>query len=83
MNDPEPKTEPWTLESLSISYVGELWTLRCGGACQPEYTITEHGLEQAIVQLVKAVTESAIHDEALEWSNDLDQRTGRADLRKH
>jgi len=75
MNEPEPKTEPWTLESLSVNYSGELWTIRCGGACQPEYTITEHSLEKAIVELVRAVTESAIHDEALEWSNASDQAT--------
>lgn len=67
MNNIEPKTEAWSLESLSVTYSGELWSIRCGGACQPEYHITAHTIEQAVTELVKQVTRDAIEDEAREW----------------
>lgn len=70
MSDIEPKTEAWILESLQVNYKDELWSIRCGGACQPEYNITAHTLEQAVSELVKQVTRDAIEDEAREWQND-------------
>ena len=69
MSDIEPKTEAWSLESLQVNYKDELWSIRCGGACQPEYNITAHTLEQAVNELVKQVTRDAIEDEAREWQN--------------
>lgn len=69
MSDVEPKTEAWGLESLSVNYSGELWSIRCGGACQPEYHITAHTIEQAVTELVKQVTRDAVEDEAREWQN--------------
>jgi hypothetical protein len=70
MSDIEPKTEAWSLESLQVNYKDELWSIRCGGACQPEYNITAHTLEQAVSELVKQVTQDAIEDEAREWQNE-------------
>lgn len=69
MSDIEPKTEAWSLESLQVNYKDELWSIRCGGACQPEYNITAHTLEQAVSELVKQVTHDAIEDEARDWQN--------------
>ena len=73
MSDIEPKTEAWSLESLQVNYKDELWSIRCGGACQPEYNITAHTLEQAVSELVKQVTRDAIEDEAREWQNGMDE----------
>lgn len=36
----------------------------------PEYTIIEPDLEDAILELVKAVTRDAIEDEARAWLNE-------------
>jgi hypothetical protein len=69
-SDIEPKTEAWILESLQVNYKDELWSIRCGGACQPEYNITAHTIEQAVNELVKQVTRDAIEDEARCWQND-------------
>ena len=69
MSKIEPKTDAWSLESLQVNYKDELWSIRCGGACQPEYNITAHTLEQAVNELVKQVTRDAIEDEAREWQN--------------
>lgn len=71
--DPDAKTDAWTLESPSVYYKDELWSIRCGGACMPEYHITAHTIEQAVAELVKQVTRDAIEDEAREWQNDTAQ----------
>ena len=62
-------TEAWDMESLSITYKDEMWSIRCGGACQPEYSITAHTIEEAVSELVKQVTRDAVEDEAREWQN--------------
>lgn len=64
-----PKTEPWEIESPQASYAQGVWTLKCGGSQMPEYTIIEPDLEDAIFELVKAVTRDAIEDEARAWLN--------------
>lgn len=68
-----PKTEPWEIESPQASYAQGVWTLKCGGAQMPEYTIIEPDLEDAIFELVKAVTRDAIEDEARAWLNGMDE----------
>ena len=69
MENTDAKTDAWSLESLQVNYKDELWSIRCGGACQPEYNITAHTIEQAVAELVKQVTRDAIEDEAREWQN--------------
>jgi len=66
----DTKTQPWELESnMEITCNGDGWRIRVGGGQMPEYTIDGDTLPEAITRLVHAVTEDAIKDEALEWSN--------------
>ncbi len=69
-NSDSAKTDEWILEDIQVTYKDEMWSIRCGGALQPEYSITEHTIEKAVSELVKQVTRDAIEDEAREWQND-------------
>jgi hypothetical protein len=73
-----PKTEAWKIESPKASYAQGVWTLKCGGSQMPEFTIIEPDLEDAIFELVKAVTRDAIEDEARAWLNVKTQQLNRA-----
>ncbi len=74
-SDITPKTEPWEIESPQVSHVHGEWTIKCGGFQMPEYTITQPDIEDAIFELVKAVTRDAIEDEAKAWMNDKNNAT--------
>lgn len=64
-----PKTAPWEIEGPRLTYDHGEWTIKCGGSQMPEYAITNPCLEDAIFDLVKAVTRDAIEDEARAWLN--------------
>lgn len=64
----ETKTEPWTLESnLVVEFKNGGVEISVGGCQQPHYVVSGECLEDAIRELVKAVTGDAIEDEAREW----------------